>query len=40
MDIAKVDQPDAVHALLHLASTDANKFQSDKVNYEGSSFVS
>ncbi|CAN6243181.1 unnamed protein product [Urochloa humidicola] len=39
MDIAEVNQADAVNALLQLASTDANQFQSDKVNHEGSSLM-
>ncbi|CAN6215172.1 unnamed protein product [Urochloa humidicola] len=39
MDITEVDQADAAHALVQLASTDANTFQSDKVNHEGSSLM-
>lgn len=35
MDIAEVDEPDAVHALESLAS----KFQSDKVKHEGCSLM-
>ena len=36
---AKVDHTDIVHALLHLASTEVNKFQFNRKVYEDSSLI-